>query len=170
MEPEAHGEFQQTPDSPPNRITSPLAAFHHRPGYQRISSAQEEDTAFHDSRPTGVSELYEDDSVHGLKIRFSDHDEEALAFSGSPNAQPGSEGYLLSPLSARSSKHGRHASLGGISPYADDSSSLGRSSRSSMSRLEKPFTGDPEDEQLFAQQARSSVQSFDPSGTNQFPL
>ena len=164
MEPEAASDRQQHTDAPQNRITSPLATFHHRPGYQRISSAQEEDTAFQDSRPTGVSELPEDDSVHGLKIRFSDHDEEALAFNGSPNPQPGSGDYLLSPLSARSSKHGRHASLGGTSPYADDTSSFGRSSQSSMSRLEKPFTADPEDEQLFVQKSRSSVQSFDTSG------
>ena len=170
MEPEAAVDHQNQIDSPPNRITSPLAAFHHRPGYQRISSVQEQDTSFQDSRPVGVSELPEDDSVHGLRIKFSDHDEEALAFgasaNGSANSQPGSRDYLLSPLSARSSKHRRHASLGGTSPYVvDDTSSYGRSSQSSMSRLEKPFTADPEDEQLFAKGTRSSTQSFDTSGT-----
>lgn len=164
MEPEAAGDYQPQSDSPPNRITSPLAAFHHRPGYQRIDSAQEEETSFQDSRPAGVSELPEDDSVHGLKIKFSDHDVEALAFNGGPDPQLDSQDHLLSPRSARSSKHGRHASLGGISPYAaDDTSSFGRSSPSSMSRLEKPFTADPEDEQLFVK-PRASAQSFDTTG------
>lgn len=172
-EPEAAGDHrQQQRDSLPNRITSPLrAAFHHRPGYQRILSGQEENASFQTSRPVGVSELPEDDSVHGLKIRFTDHDEDALAFNtnadGSPKPRPGSKDYMLSPLSASSSKHGRHASLGGTSPYAaDDASSFGRSSQSSMSRLEKPFTADPEDEHLFVPRSRGSAQSFDTSGAS----
>ena len=170
--PQASSTYQNQPESPPNRITSPIAAFHHRPGYQRINSAQEEDTISQDTRPVGVSELPEDDSVHGLKIRFSDHDEEALNFAentrGTSDYPPGSGDILLSPLSARSSKHGRHASLGGISPYSVDEGSSygrsGRSSQSSMSRLEKPFTADPEDEHLFPPRSRSSIQSFDTSG------
>ena len=173
VRPEAASGYQNQLDSPPHRITSPLAAFHHRPGYQRINSAQEEDNSFQDTRPVGVSELPEDDSVHGLRIRFSDHDEEALSIgasvNGTPDPQPGSKDYLLSPLSARSSKHGRHASLGGTSPYATDEASThtrsGRSSQSSMSRLEKPFSADPEDEHLFVTRSRSStMQSFDTSG------
>ena len=169
--PQASNSYQHHPESPPNPITSPIAAFHHRPGYQRLTSAQEEDTLSQETRP-GVSELPEDDSVHGLRIKFSDHDEEALNLGasarGTPDGQPVSGDFLLSPLSARSSKHGRHASLGGTSPYSvDDGSSYirsGRSSQSSMSRLEKPFTGDPEEEQLFVKRSRSSVQSFDTAG------
>ena len=173
VRPEAASGHHYQQDSPPNRITSPLATFHRRPGYQRIGSAQEEDRSFQDTRPVGVSELPEDDSVHGLRIRFSDHDEEALAFGasvdGTPDPQPGSRDYLLSPLSARSSKHGRHASLGGTSPYATDEApshiQSGRSSQSSMSRLEKPFSADPEDEHLFVKRSRSStMQSFDTTG------
>ena len=175
VRPEAASGYQNQLDSPPNRITSPLAAFHHRPGYQRISSAQEGDKLFQDTRPVGVSELPEDDSVHGLRIRFSDHDEEALTFgasvNGTPDPQQTSKDRLLSPLSAKSSKHGRHASLGGASPYAPDEASSytrsGRSSQSSMSRLEKPFSADPEDEQLFVPRSRAStIQSYDTSGYN----
>ena len=150
--PQSANSYQNHPESPPHRITSPIAAFHHRPGYQRLSSAQEEDILPEETRPVGVSELPEDDSIHGLKIKFAEHNDDALNFGastrGNPVLRPGSSDFLLSPLSARSSRHARHASLGGTSPYAlDEGSSFarsGRSSQSSMSRLEKPFSADPE--------------------------
>ena len=159
--PEAHEE--PSPPFTSNVLTSPLSTFHHRPGYQRLNSAQEEDTSYRGHRH-GISELPENDSVHGLRIRFSDHDEEALKVGAtvieSPNQQQSATDSYLTPSTARSGTHGRSASTGS-SPY-DDASSYSRASPSSFHRLEGPF--DQEEELLQIRSSASTFRSYDTSG------
>ena len=158
---DGHDKYPVPPG--PTFISSPLSAFRNRPGYKRIPSSQEEDTSYRGHEP-GISELPEDDSVHGLRIRFSDHDEEALKFgastNNSPNPQQIASHEFLSPGTVRS--RGRCASAGS-SPYSDGSS-FGRSSPALMYRLDAPFSEDPEEALLRAKSSASTLKSFDSSG------
>lgn len=161
----------QSIHSSPTLLASPLSPFNNRPGYRRLSTAQEdeqeqedyeeENIAYKQPHPS-ISELPEDDSVHGLRIRFSDHDEEALKIGATvvhnPDQPPSAAASLLSPSS---SGHVRHASTGS-SPY-DDIWSHGRSSPSSMHRLDAPFSADTEEELLTVKRSKSTLKSFDTS-------
>lgn len=151
--------------SSPTFLSSPLSSLHSRPGYHRVGSDQEEDTAYGGADRQDLAELPENDSVHGLRIRFTDHDHEALRFGATvqspPEPQAGIAESLLSPNSVRSSKHGRNASTASLPN--DYVSSMGRSSPS-MSRLDAPFSADPEDHLLRPQRSMSTLKSFDTSG------
>ena len=151
----------------PNDISPNLPSFHHRPGYHRLSSAQEEeDTSYRGHYPQ-ISELPEDDSVHGLRIRFSDHDEEALHFGATvedtPDTRKSISESLLSPSTARTGPRGRSNSTGS-SPYEDTIYSNGRTSPASSYRLDAPFRADTEEELMHLKRSPSTIKSFDTSG------
>lgn len=131
----------RSPISASSFIPSIISSVHHRPGYQRVTSAQEEDTSYKGS--SRYEEDVGDGSVNGLRIEFPEHDNNRLSFGASIDktksspAMPGSTELLLSPSSARSI---RKSYPSDESPEFDDrSTSYGRSTPSS---LYSPYTAD----------------------------
>ena len=176
----AHSQ-QQTPPSDPvspdpsNRspisassfIPSIISSVHHRPGYQRVTSAQEEDTSYKGS--SYHEEDVGDGSVHGLRIEFPEHDNNRLSFGASidkPKSSPevpGSAEFLLSPNSARSMRKSYPMD---DSPELDDRfSSYGRSTPSSS--LYSPYTADTDDERLRKGRASTSTSCEPPRGPDE---
>ena len=154
---------ERTLSSASTYIPSIISSVHDRPGYQRITSDQEEDISYKGATDRYVQEL-EEDSVHGLRIKFPDHDEDRLSFGatvsshGSPNP-PSSADHLLSPSSARSSKRAYRG-------FDDTPDTDGISLHSrTPSTPYTPFSADSDTETL--RRARSSTE--DPIGSPKPP-
>ena len=132
-------------------------SIYHRPGYQRVTSEQEEEDIVY----KGASGLQEGNgehnSVRGLCINFSRSDEQPMNF-GATVAQPGSVDYLLSPTSARSTKRSQNGLDN--TPDTDGSSAHSRS----PSSLYQPFTADDELQSLRRETRSSTFKSSKPSG------
>lgn len=149
-------------------IPSPLRSIHRRPGYQRIASAQEEDTTY---RGAGVAHENEnaEDSVHGLRINFPDHEELQPTFGATVTSTPspnlsGPADLLLSPNSARHSRNGNRTRGDSTSDDRDDASNR----RSSPSSIDRSFTAGTEDEGLYTKARSSTLRSYESPGMISF--
>ena len=131
---------ERTLSSASTHVPSIFSSVHNRPGYERIVSDQEEDISYRGAIEQ-QDEGPENDSVHGLCIQFSEHDEDRLTFGAtvssksSPNT-PGSADSLLSPKSAWSIRRGSRG--WDDSPETDDHSTY----NPSPSSFYRPFTAD----------------------------
>ncbi|KAG8534403.1 uncharacterized protein KY384_001248 [Bacidia gigantensis] len=128
-------------------VTSPLSHVLQRPGYQRVSSAQEMDTSYRGAAAQD-EEGPDRDSVHGLRIQFPDHDEDKLAFGASVHKDDSNASDLLSPSSARGVRFGSKA--WGDSPPIDDQHN-GR--YSPVSQFNSPYAADSENDPLRRERA-----------------
>ena len=151
-------------DASSTYLPSILSSVHHRPGYQRVTSAQEEEDTSHKGAAGHHEEDHGADSVHGLRIQFPDQPEEDVTFGAtitkkSTPSIPGSADYLLSPDSARSMK--RSDTGFSASPETDDQSANGRSSPSSLYR---PYTADDDQESLRRGTRSSTLHSMESTG------
>lgn len=160
QEPSSAASPKSLSDTASTFVPSLLSSIHQRPGYHRVTSAQEEeDTSY---RGAG-GQIEEDDvtetSVHGLRIDFSPPQEQSGITCGAsiePSPQPpDSADFLLSPTSAQSSKHYRSAS---------DIRSI-NGGRTSPSTIYSPYIADADDASL-RRHTRDTFASIEPPGTN----
>ena len=151
--PESSDLSERTFSSASTYIPSIISSVHNRPGYRRIIVDQEEDTSYIGAAGEHEEE-HEDDSVHGLNIKFPDQDEDRLTFGATVSSKsssnvPVSADYLLSPNSAPSIRGGPRG--WDDSPETEDHSTHSRS----PSSLYHPFTANSDDVSL--RRARSST-------------
>lgn len=159
-------------DSTPTVVASPTSPVHHRPGYQRISSLAEEDTAYRGaeatSSPSNNRERNprEGSHEHGLAIE-NVHTQPRMSIQrvgkSSPMtpATPGSIDPLLSPSSSRTG-----GDLRGMKSHfeevEEDEEDHGLRHGRSNSSFCKPFAADSEHETLHK---RNPSGLSGPSGT-----
>ena len=154
----------QSPDTP----RSPSSPVHHRPGYRRIASLTEEDTAYHvgqHSRHVSESALgtWTQGYGQGLGIRNLKSLPETSAArvpigSKSNPSTPGSAKSRLSPSSGQFQRG--YNSLN--SPIAEDSDTW--EDNGSKASLYQPFAAESEEESLRKQPSVPATHSFEPSG------
>lgn len=173
MSPQASGadvdppQFQEIPDFPDYHVdatsietpTSALTSgspFKHRPGYQRIPSINEQDTAYHG--PKQEPQHDEQPHDHGLGIKILKRLPSASPQRSTPST-PASSNPLLSPDSARSHKAYR--------PLESDAIREGHGDwRDNDYKTEQyqAFVADSETQSLRRDGRAPTVQSFEPSG------
>ena len=137
-------------------LPSAISSISNRHNYESVPM-EEQDTSY---QGAGERSLPKEESVHGLKINFEDHDANRLSLSpdsGRSPHLPDSSGGMLSPNSIRS-KHQSFPSP--QSPYPDDHSTT--YSRSPAS-LYSTYTYD--DNESTRRLRASTVTSIDPSRT-----
>ena len=170
LEPASSDLFDKTINSSSTFVPSVLSSVHHRPGYQRITSAQQEEDISYKGPARHQGEEADGDSVHGLRINFPDHDEQSLTFGASvinrstPNV-PGSSSSYLSPESVRSLKQSRT----GLSDSPEDDA-LSTLDRSSPSATFQPFIADDDREPLRRQRRSSTLQTVEPTDSAGAPV
>ena len=151
-----------TVDSTSTVVETPVSAltpgspFKHRPGYRRIASLNDQDTAYRGS--TYKPHRSEESNGHGLGIKNLERLPFASPGEGSHPATPGSANPLLSPASVQSQKAYR--------PLDDPISEGNEVWEESYARTEpyQPFVVDSETESLRRHTTGPTVQSFEPPG------
>ena len=138
----------------PQTAVTPGSPVQHRPGYRRIASINDQDTAYHGSED--LSQHSDASRSFGLGIKNL---ERLPSPTGTP-ATPGSANPLLSPESAKFHK--------AYKPLDNDPIlEANEIWDENVSRAEpfQPFVADSETEALRSRPTAPTVQSFEPPGT-----
>lgn len=160
LRPEASDLSDLSMDSSSTFVTSPspAASVHHRPGYQRVPTLQEEDISYHgaanepEDRGLGIQNLK--GAAQGPSIQVSPSGEDGPAV-------PGSAGYLLSPTLSRSSKKSYRA----LQDTPEDEGDHYPDGRSRSPSLYTPYAANSESETLRRVRASSTLSPYGPTGT-----
>ena len=142
-------------ETPVSALT-PGSPFKNRPGYRRIASLNEQDTAYHGS--THKPHCSEDPNGHGLGIKNLQRLPFASPGEGSHPTSPGSASPLLFPASVQSQK--------AYKPLNDPISEGNEIGEENYAKIEphQPFVVDSETESLRKHTTGPTVQSFEPPG------
>ena len=145
-------------ETPVSAIT-PGSPVQHRPGYRRVTSLNDQDTAYHGSEQP----MHRREGSNGFGLGIKNL--QRLPSPSSSPATPGSANTLLSPQPVQSHKAYRRLEN---DPILEDDGNW----EDNTSRTEpyQPFVADSETESLRKHTTAPTVQSFEPPGTRTYSL
>ncbi|KAL8687386.1 MAG: hypothetical protein Q9218_006424 [Villophora microphyllina] len=148
---DSNSTFVDTPATAP----TPGSPVHHRPGYRRLSSLNEQDTTYHGAEQS--PHRRQTSQEHGLGIRNLKPLPSSPPYGNSSPSTPASVNALLSPPLVKSQR--------GYKPLDNDPISEGDEGwENDFARNEpyQPFTADSETESLRKQAPAPTIHSFEP--------